>query len=135
MTTKKKKAAKKATAAAAAAARTTSYRPDNKIKSMPAPPATRRPGETAMSEKIQELEARVSELEAENGELKQKNLDLATMVEELEERANLEGEGANVTPIKQRWTRGKLPGDKLIKTDVATGKFQEIDREEWDSLA
>lgn len=34
----------------------------------------------------------------------------------------------------RRWTRGKLPGGKLIRTDKASGKFEEVDREEWDRL-
>lgn len=35
-------------------------------------------------------------------------------------------------PVK--WVRGILPGNKLIKTDPATGVFKEIDKKEWDSL-
>jgi hypothetical protein len=46
---------------------------------------------------------------------------------------------ATMTPAQsphdvKRWIRGKLPGEKLIKIDSVTGKFQEIDRGEWDSL-
>jgi hypothetical protein len=32
------------------------------------------------------------------------------------------------------YRRGVLPGPVYIKTDVATGSFQEISREEWDLI-
>lgn len=68
-----------------------------------------------------------SKLTEENDALKVSVADL------LAENERLRSEG----PIGEtkRFTRGKLPGEKLIKVEIATGKFEEIDKAEWDSLA
>jgi hypothetical protein len=35
---------------------------------------------------------------------------------------------------RKRFVRGKLPGGKLIATDTLTGKFEEVDQDEWNLL-
>ena len=74
-----------------------------------------------MDERVEDLEQAVTELTEENDALKAKIAELESKVE--------------TTQPKKRWTRGKLPGEKLIKTDPETGDFVEIDRAEWDALA
>ena len=67
-------------------------------------------------------------------ELQEENKVLREKVEELEARLENAEAAASVSPAI-KWVRGKLPGEKLIKTDPETGKFEEIDRAEWDALA
>ena len=63
-------------------------------------------------------------------EVQQENRTLRQELAQLKAAAKTVGAGA----IK-KWVRGKLPGDKLIKTDPDTGKYETIDKAEWDSLA
>jgi hypothetical protein len=94
------------------------------IKSTPAKPSTPRKAERqrrTMGDEVEELQKQVSELTEENDQLRARV-------------AQLEA-GKGNTPPSGVWKRGKLPGEKLIKTNVETGKFQEINRAEWDSLA
>lgn len=63
-----------------------------------------------------------------------------SLMADLEDQAEAEGDGLQnerraVNSLRtSQWTRGKLPGGKLIKTDNVTGKFEEIDQAEWDRL-
>src|ERR1700727_3980930 len=113
------------------------YRPDKKTKSVPAAAAKKTPTRIAaptsppkaakkekrktMSEEFDELRLEVDELTEENARLKDRV-------------AELEGGGAAGAPPR-RWVRGKLPGEKLIKTDSETGALIESDQAEIDSLA
>jgi predicted RNase H-like nuclease (RuvC/YqgF family) len=118
------------------------YRLDKKTKSVPAaaridkqkfleldkkakspPKVAKKEKKKTMSDQMQELEIQVEKLEEENAALK----DTVTRLE----RAAMVG---TTTPAR-KWIRGKLPGEKLIKTDTETGEFQEIDQAEFDSLA
>jgi hypothetical protein len=67
-------------------------------------------------------------------ELVKENERLRGMVSELEERVEDLQEVAGPSPAPIKWVRGKLPGEKYIKTDPETGKFEQIDKAEWDSL-
>lgn len=88
------------------------------------PPKAKKKEKKTMSEEFEELRLQVDELTDENAKLKDRI-------------AELESGGGSAPPEeeKRKWIRGKLPGEKLIKTDSATGEFEEIDREEWESLA
>ena len=98
-------------------------------KAAPTPPkAEKKEKKKAMSEELDDLREQVERLTRENESLREQ-------VEELGGEAEASEGGDADLPPKRRWTRGKLPGDKLIKTDNKTGKFEEITREEWDSLA
>lgn len=68
-------------------------------------------------------------------ELVKENERLRGVVSELEERVEDLQEVAGPSPAPIKWVRGKLPGEKYIKTDSATGKFVQIDKTEWDSLS
>lgn len=99
---------------------------------------------------IEGLKTRNRELERIVKELR---ADLALRVDELEEhvfgkvedrsdgglqsvRAIVAARDAPLSAIINRrlYTRGKLPGERLIKTNVQTGKTEEISRREWDLL-
>lgn len=106
------------------------YRPDKKTKSVPAPTrraapvspptkAAKKEKKKTMTDQMQELEEQVEKLEEENAALRDKIASL---------------EGASGAPPR-KWVRGKLPGEKLIKTDSETGEFEEISQAEFDSLA
>jgi uncharacterized small protein (DUF1192 family) len=77
----------------------------------------------AMSVEIKELEEHIATLTDENTRLKELNANQAQQIDQLNGSKQI------------RWTRGKLPGEKLIKSDPDTGAWMEISREEWDSLA
>lgn len=70
----------------------------------------------ALKAQVSELEAKVDELEAEVDEYR--DHDVASPPSE----------------PTVKWVRGKLPGEKYIKTDPSTGKFEVIDKAQWDSL-
>ena len=93
----------------------------------PPPKAETTEEKKKMSDEIDDLTRQVEELTQENSELKAK-------VEELE-RNNAAINALPGPGQTKEWTRGKLPGDKLIKTSTKTGEFEEIDQQEWDSLA
>lgn len=44
-----------------------------------------------------------------------------------------EGEEPTEAPIK--WTRGKLPGNRYVKTNGTTGEMVDISSEEFDALS
>jgi predicted nucleic acid-binding Zn-ribbon protein len=81
-----------------------------------------------MGDEMDELNEQITQLTNENEELKTKVEELESSLAEAEESK----EPARI--IKKQWTRGKLPGEKLIKTNNQTGKFEEITRAEWDAL-
>jgi len=85
------------------------------------PPKAEKKEKKAMDERVEDLEQAVQELTEENDALKAKVAELESKVE--------------TAAPRKRWARGKLPGEKLIKTDQETGDFVEIDRDEWDALA
>jgi len=94
------------------------------MKSTPEKPPTPRKAERprrTMGDEVEELQAKVSQLTEENDQLRARVAQLET--------------SAGDAPPSGVWKRGKLPGEKLIKTNVETGKFQVIDRAEWDALA
>ena len=67
-----------------------------------------------------------------NAKLTEENDALKLSVADLlatNERLRVEGPGEI-----PRFTRGKLPGEKLIKVDMGTGRFEVIEKAEWDSL-
>jgi cell division protein FtsB len=110
------------------------------------PPKAKKKEKKTMSEEFEELRLQVDELTDENAKLKDRIAELESgggneLTDEnarLKDRiAELESGGGSAPPEeeKRKWIRGKLPGEKLIKTDSATGEFEEIDREEWESLA
>lgn len=76
--------------------------------------------------------------------LEEENSALRERVIEMEQRINVLGEenerlrvslvNSGAADPGRKWIRGKLPGEKLIKVDAATGAFEEIGREEWESL-
>lgn len=76
---------------------------------------------------------RLEELEKANAKLVKDNAKLETRVEEL--KAEAQDRPETEVEAKNKWSRGTLPGNKYIKIDHATGKFEEIDKQEWDSLA
>ena len=84
-------------------------------------------------EEIDELNKELKKAVRTNTKLTEENDALKISVADLmadNERLRLEG------PVGEakRFTRGKLPGEKLIKVETATGKFEVIDKAEWDSL-
>ena len=83
-----------------------------------------------MSDELDDLYLQVAKLEEENQALKEKNEQLESDLIEAHSTA-----AAPDAAAKKKWIRGKLPGEKLIKTDNETGAFQEISREEWNALA
>lgn len=121
------------------------YRRDKKTKSVPAklspklaakasalitkatspPQAAKKERKKTMSDQIEELEIQVEKLEEENAELKDRIAEL--------EGATTGSGGA--TERVRKWIRGKLPGERFIKTDSETGEFEVIDQAEFDSLA
>lgn len=69
-------------------------------------------------------------------ELQKENAKLRRRVDEMEAyQKEAEAEVAQKRPDAKKWIRGKLPGDKLIKTDPDTGEWTQIDRAEWELLA
>jgi TolA-binding protein len=88
------------------------------------PPTTNRERIQAMTTEIDDLREQIDELQKENDQLKERN-------EELENSA----EATTAQTPRVKWVRGKLPGEKLIKTNPETGAFEEIDKQEWDLLA
>ena len=117
-----KKVAKKTAKTAAAVAK------DAAVKRIPTPikQAIQRRAEDKMMEDLEQLQE-------ENNNLREDNQAMA------EEIARLKAEAKKVQAIPapeqaKKWIRGKLPGEKLIKTDPETGEFKEIDRAEWDTL-
>lgn len=66
-------------------------------------------------------------------ELQEENRTLREELAQLKDDA-LRGGAAAIKDQARRWIRGKLPGERLIKTDPDTGKYEEIDKAEWDSL-
>ena len=80
---------------------------------------------------MDDLEQENEKLRGQVAELTKENDTLAAHVEELRGKI----ETGSVDPAKTKWKRGKLPGEKYIKTDLDTGKFTVIDKQEWDSLA
>jgi len=88
------------------------------------PPTTNRERIQAMTTEIDDLREQIDELQKENDQLKERN-------EELENSA----EATTAKTPRVKWVRGKLPGEKLIKTNPETGAFEEIDKQEWDLLA
>lgn len=84
-------------------------------------------------EEIDECNKELRKASRTNAKLSDDNEALRISVADLlTENERLRSEG----PIGEtkRFTRGKLPGEKLIKVEIATGKFEEIDKAEWDSL-
>lgn len=122
----------------------------------PAPARKRRPMETKELELENEaLRERMAELEAANQQQAERLSDQAGQgdrIYDLEQRINAQAEenrrlteenerlkaGLEASGIAYqeapRWIRGKLPGDKFIKVNEATGEFEEIDQEEWLTL-
>jgi len=100
-----------------------------KMKKAP-PGASRKRRINKMSDDIAELYEQIDKLREENEELKAKNEQLESDITQAQSTA-----AAPETTSKTRWLRGKLPGEKLIKTDKETGAFEEISREEWNTLA
>jgi predicted RNase H-like nuclease (RuvC/YqgF family) len=88
----------------------------------PPPPKAEKKEKKKMSEQIDSLETQVDELTQENEELRAK-------VAELERNP-----GSAAPTGEKKWVRGKLPGEKLIKTNTETGDYEEIDQAEFDSL-
>lgn len=101
-----------------------------KMSKAPAPGASRKERPHKMSDELDDLYLQVAKLEEENQALKEKNEQLESDLIEAHSTA-----AAPDTAAKKKWIRGKLPGEKLIKTDNETGAFQEISREEWNALA
>jgi hypothetical protein len=73
------------------------------------------------------LRDRVAVLEAENKQLRKANDEGRA---DLLEILRYEGEADDVADLKN-FIRGVLPGGTLIKTNLVTGRYQAIDREEW----
>jgi molecular chaperone GrpE (heat shock protein) len=95
------------------------------IKSTPAKPPT--PAKAEKKQRRRMSDDRVEELEAKVSELEDKIIELNAENEQL--RKKPQGKPA------KKWQRGKLPGERYIKTDPETGHFLEINKAEWDSLA
>lgn len=80
-----------------------------------------------------QLESDLEALNQDNAALKLKLVvrerDLAELKGLNDELLKPPGGGAS------HWVRGILPGNRLIKTNLKTGGYQTITKEEWDSLA
>ena len=84
-------------------------------------------------EEIDELTKELKKVTRTNAKLTEENDVLKLSVADLlAENERLRHEG----PVGEtkRFTRGKLPGEKLIKIETATGKYEEIEKAEWDLL-
>lgn len=77
-----------------------------------------------LEQENQALTERVEELERENEKLKAR-------IEELEA---IQANPTQAREEEPKWERGVLPGNKYIKTDLNTGNFEEITKQEWDQL-
>jgi len=83
-------------------------------------------------EEIDELTKELKKVTRTNAKLTEENDALkVSMADLLAENERLRREGPDEVP---KFTRGKLPGEKLIKVDEATGRFEVIEKTEWDSL-
>lgn len=84
-------------------------------------------------EEIDELSKELKKVSKINAKLLDDNEALKLSVADLlTENERLRSEG----PVGEtkRFTRGKLPGEKLIKVEIATGRYEVIEKPEWDSL-
>jgi len=98
----------------------------HEMRSTPAKPPTPAKPEKRQRRRMDDSN-RVEELEAKVEELEDKIIEL-----------NAENERLRSTPqaeTPKKWQRGKLPGERYIKTDPETRRFLEINKAEWDSLA
>ena len=78
-----------------------------------------------LEQENQSLTERVEELEAENEELRAANdLLKAKLAEDSVEEAD-----------QPKWKRGIMPGSVYIRTDLKTGKFEKITKQEWDLIS
>jgi hypothetical protein len=86
-------------------------------------------GRKAKAMEYEELVEENQRLKEQVKELTDARNELTLKIEELEDKPIPPD-----PPTAKNWMRGKLPGERFIKTDPETGKFEEIDKAEWDSL-